>query len=168
MTFALRFGRLRSQRFLADAVGAVAAVTRQTDLLIQHRDSIRHTHGCCNHEFRAVWFAALGIAILVKVHEDGGSGQRGWFIDAAVKLTGSGGDLPVNALESIAENILPNAGGSGRVFKEPVLETNLSDGPFRSEVVLREGNDFGIDHHIHRLANNAVSAMQAEHIAGFE
>ena len=126
------------ERLLADAVGGVAAVAGEPELLVQHRHRVGDARGRRHGEIGAVRLAARRVAVRVEVDEDRRPGEGRRLVDAAVQLAGAGGHLPVNALERVADLVLAHAGGARRVFEQAVLKPDFADRPLRGEVVLRQ------------------------------
>ena len=109
----------------------MAPVARKAHLLGQHRDRVSQAGGRRHGQFRPVRLAALVVAVLVEVHEDRRPGERGRLVDATVQLPGAGRHLPVDALERVAQDVLPHARGARGVFVQPVLKPHFADRSFR-------------------------------------
>ena len=73
------------ERLLADAVGGVAAVAGQAELLVQHRHRVGDARGGGDGQVGAVRLAARRVAVRVEVDEDRRPGEARRLVDAAVQ-----------------------------------------------------------------------------------
>ena len=77
--------------FEADAVGGVAAVGNQADLLAHLPHGVDQRHGRGDGQFRADGLAPLVVAGRVEVEQHGGAGQGRGLLHLAVQGAGAGG-----------------------------------------------------------------------------
>ena len=70
----------------ADALGGVAGVGDQADLLAHQEDGVDQRHGGGDGQFAAERLAARVVAVRVEVEQDGDAGERRGLVDLAVQL----------------------------------------------------------------------------------
>src|SRR5208282_1247252 len=78
---------LSAPAFLADAVGGVATVAGEADLLSHERDRVGERGHSDDGQFRRVCSAAALITSLVKIQQKRCAGHPGIFINAAMNLS---------------------------------------------------------------------------------
>ena len=151
--------------FQANAVGRIAAVAHEPNLLAQLIDGVGQRNGRRHGQLRAVRLALARIAVLVKVEQQRGAGQCGRLVDLAVEEAGAGRRAPVNTIERITSLIRPHAGDARGILIKPVNEPHVADGPPRRQVVPLERHHLGIDKQVVRLGIHPIAAVQPEQVA---